>query len=606
MYIKLKLRTLPKLGLFNILRVANYRLSLKLGTNSLTRLDEELPQGQFFNTSKSACVNSTAESDSIKLNAFGYIPCLLPDNKPPNWFLNILTGKESPHTNIVWYKIPDFDDQVGDIKGIWEASRFDWVIKFIEAETKYNNSAHLSLLDNWINDWIQNNPAYLGPNWKCGQEASIRVMHLIAGAIALDRINHLNNNLLKLIEAHLKRIAPTIDYAIAQDNNHGTSEATALYIGGAVLNHNKPSPQFLKWQLLGEKWLINRANKLIMKDGGFSQYSVNYHRVMLDSYCLAEIVRRQLHLNELPKRTYRKLVKATDWLYVMSQDNGDAPNLGANDGANLLPIGDCDYRDYRPSIQLASTLFNKQSYYQKNGSYDAILDFFQVSKTISASKLPGKSQIFKSSGLVTHEFGQFFIAFKLPIFKFRPSQCDALHLDVWHGGHNILRDGGTYSYNTTENDLDYFSGVKSHNTIEFDSHLQMPRISRFLFGAWLTSLNLKYKKNKFSCGYKDYWDCKHTRTVETSPTEIKVIDQVTGFQNQAILRWRLMPGNWDLNGRIISNTKFSLEIRSESNITIQLTEGYESKYYYRKTPLPVLEIKTDKPTTITTLIKDLS
>ncbi|MFV7425598.1 heparinase II/III family protein, partial [Stenotrophomonas geniculata] len=89
------------------------------------------------------------------------------------------------------------------------------------------------------------------------------------------------------IEAHLKRIEPTIDYAIAQDNNHGTSEAAALYIGGAFLNANKPLPQYKKWQALGEKWLANRANKLIMHDGGFSQYSINYHRVMLDSYCLA-------------------------------------------------------------------------------------------------------------------------------------------------------------------------------------------------------------------------------------------------------------------------------------------------------------------------------
>src|SRR5699024_10329942 len=128
-------------------------------------------------------------------------------------------------------------------------------------------------------DWIQNNPAYLGPNWKCGQEASIRVMHLIAGAIALNGFNNLNDNLLKLIEIHLKRIAPTIEYAIAQDNNHGTSEATALYIGGGLLNHNNPNSQFLKWQKLGEKWLINRADKLIMSDGGFSQYSVNYHRL---------------------------------------------------------------------------------------------------------------------------------------------------------------------------------------------------------------------------------------------------------------------------------------------------------------------------------------
>ncbi len=31
-------------------------------------------------------------------------------------------------------------------------------------------------------------------------------------------------------------------------------------------------------------------------------------------------------------------------------------------------------------------------------------------------------------------------------FRFRPSHADCLHLDLWHGGQNILRDGGTFSY----------------------------------------------------------------------------------------------------------------------------------------------------------------
>ena len=29
----------------------------------------------------------------------------------------------------------------------------------------------------------------------------------------------------------------------------------------------------------------------------------------------------------------------------------------------------------------------------------------------------------------------------------RPSQADALHLDLWHRGVNLLRDAGTFSYN---------------------------------------------------------------------------------------------------------------------------------------------------------------
>src|SRR5690606_22600754 len=189
------------------------------------------------------------------------------------------------------------------------------------------------------------------------QEASIRVMHLISALIGLKQLSAPSENVQALIELHLKRIAPTIDYAIAQDNNHGTSEAAALYIGGALLYSIKPSAAYKKWAELGLKWLENRAVKLIVSDGGFSQYSVTYHRVMLDTYALAEIIRQKMNLPKFSQKLYLQLQKATNWLYVLTQQSGDVPNIGANDGARLIPVSDTDYRDFRPSVQLASTLF---------------------------------------------------------------------------------------------------------------------------------------------------------------------------------------------------------------------------------------------------------
>src|SRR5690606_27121418 len=245
---------------------------------------------------------------------------------------------EFQNNDLAWYKIPDFDANVGDIKGIWEASRFDWVLNFVLQVQQQHNDEALYILDAWLNDWCQKNSAYLGPNWKCGQEASIRVMHLISALIGLEQLESPSQNVLALIEIHLKRIAPTIDYAIAQDNNHGTSEAAALFIGGSLLNSVNQTKLYSTWQSLGRKWLENRASKLIMQDGGFSQYSVNYHRVMLDSYCLAEIIRQKLNLPKFSQRLHTQMGKATDWLYILTQQDGDTPNLGANDGAKLLSV----------------------------------------------------------------------------------------------------------------------------------------------------------------------------------------------------------------------------------------------------------------------------
>lgn len=599
-----KVKTALSLGLFNLFRALKYRIGIKIGLNPIQKLSAEMPSGIFF------CIGTQLDRKTLDfpktLRAFGYYDYPL-KSECPDWFYNPLTQTRSNNDNLPWYQIQDFDHNIGDIKGIWEASRFEWILHFVIDIKQKNDIAKLHILDIWLNDWCQKNLAYLGPNWKCGQEASIRVMHLLVALIGLNQLSNPSKNVLQLIELHLKRIEPTIDYAIAQDNNHGTSEATALFIGGALLNHMAPKRKYKFWEKLGRKWLENRAKKLIMEDGGFSQYSVNYHRVMLDSYSLAEIVRQKLNLKSFSNKLYDQIKNATDWLYVLTQEaNGDVPNIGANDGARLLAVSRTDYRDFRPSVQLASTLFNKSSYYVKRGTYDESLEFFQLEKkVVNSSKLPKKNQFFSKSGFITAQKKDFFIAFKLPIFRFRPSQCDALHLDIWWKGKNILRDGGTYSYNSTSEDLRYFSGVASHNTVQFDAHEQMPRLSRFLFGSWLKPSQVNYQLNKFSCAYQDYWGCKHNRAVSLKNQSIQIIDIISGFKTQAILRWRLQSAQWNLKDNVLSNDDISITIHSDARLELQLVQGEESRYYYQKRSLPVLEIKVTQATSITTIIQGL-
>ena len=50
---------------------------------------------------------------------------------------------------------------------------------------------------------------------------------------------------------------------------------------------------------------------------------------------------------------------------------------------------------------------------------------------------------------------------RYPRFRYRPGHADALHLDLWLGDRNILRDGGTYSYNAERKWLNYFSVLKA-------------------------------------------------------------------------------------------------------------------------------------------------
>jgi hypothetical protein len=417
---------------------------------------------------------------------------------------------------------------------------------------------------------------------------------------------------LDLVRLHLQRIAPTVQYAMAQDNNHGTSEAAALFMGGTWLAA-LGLPEGERWARSGRQWLENRAARLIGPQGSFSQYSLNYHRVMLDTFCMAEVCRRHLGLPAFTTQLQSRVLAATEWLrHMVNPLNGDGSNVGANDGARLLQLTDTPYRDHRPTVQLAMALFAGKRAYAQPGPYDHALHWLGVELPSEVAR-PVGSYVADDGGFAMLRRGMAMAMLRYPRFRFRPSQADALHLDLWLGADNLLRDAGTYSYNTEPQWLNYFGGTAGHNTVRFDGRDQMPRLSRFLLGDWLKTDRLQPlqendQSTHFAAGYRDGQGARHHRSVSLQVDALQVVDEVQGFARLAVLHWRLMPGDWrfepspdgprlTLNG----GRQFSLNVSADVPITrCELVEGWESRYYLEKTPLPVLEIEIQQHGTLTT------
>lgn len=609
-----KVRTALALGLPNIARAANYRLGVQLGWNPVRRLRADIPQGPFFGPSLTTAVVAPPVADwqsSARLFSHWQIP--LPDG-PPDWLANPMTGQRTPSPDRSWWQIPDFDPAVGDIKLIWELSRMDWVLALAQ-QVRQGEAGALDRLNVWVADWCAHNPPYQGPNWKCGQEASIRVMHLACAALLLGQVRSALPGLRDLIALHLKRIAPTVQYAMAQDNNHGTSEAAALFMGGSWLAAMGDA-RGARWATTGRNLLEDRAKRLIGEQGTFSQYSVNYHRVMLDTFSMAECWRLSMGLPVFSATWQSRALAATQWLHALTDpDSGDAPNVGANDGARLLQMADTAYRDHRPSVQLAMALFAGTRAYARDGPWNHALQWLGIELPTKAG-LPPDSLQADDGGFLVLRRHETMALLRYPRFRFRPSQADALHLDFWVHGKGCLRDGGTYSYNTEPQWLTYFGGVSGHNTVQFDDREQMPRLSRFLLGEWLRTDALESLTTHGRCvnagaGYRDSAGARHHRHVQLEDGLLRVRDRVQGFKKRAVLRWRLAPGDWRLEEDATSHAQnrhcvrnpngHVLTVMSEMAVArCEIVQGWESLHYLEKTPVPVLELEVTQPGTLTT------
>ncbi|MDO7204765.1 heparinase II/III family protein [Paraclostridium bifermentans] len=98
--------------------------------------------------------------------------------KPINWHYNPLTNKEVENKR-KWYMIPDFDSDRGDIKIIWEISRFTHLYYIARAFLITEDVKYYESFSEQIQSWIANNEYSYGSNYKCGQESALRMINIL-------------------------------------------------------------------------------------------------------------------------------------------------------------------------------------------------------------------------------------------------------------------------------------------------------------------------------------------------------------------------------------------------------------------------------------------
>lgn len=603
MAILAKVTTYWRLGLSNLLHVALYRLKIRHSAfQKLLPIDSSRQSGElpYFHVPKSQ--NTHKKVLPIRLNAFGWIN--IDQDQPPNWTKSVISDQAVKNNTVHWSDLSDFDLDVGDIKTVWELSRFHWLSIFAVNYLADNQEKHLQKLNLWLNDWCFHNPINQGVNWKCGQETSIRVMQLATTAFLLNQHKEISAPLVQLVHAHLCRIAPTIHYAMAQDNNHGTSEAAALYIGALLLKNAdyRDKSQIQQWKQTGLYWLENRAAKLIDEDGAFSQHSTIYHRLMLDTLSLAEFFRQQFDQESFDPQFYQKAIKASYWLKLMViNDTGDTALLGLNDGAQLLPLTTNDFVDVRPSVQWSFNLFLGYSPYNEEADYHQLTALLPSKYQHVQHQELDKHQLTTSYRSISTDNAKCFI--RTPNRKFRPSSCDALHIDFWHKEKNLLLSTGSYSYNCEPEYQNYFPSVRAHNCVQFDNKEQMPKLSRFLFSNWINVSTSQINSSQLTASYRNVYNHFHQRQLTLSSDALKIIDKVSGFERSAVVRWHLPNLSWQLDGHQLTCGQYTICVDSDVPITqIALVDGLQSRYYLKKEKIAVLEITIERAGTVSTLL----
>jgi asparagine synthase (glutamine-hydrolysing) len=409
---------------------------------------------------------------------------------PPDWHRNPFTGQSLPASRH-WSLIGDFED--GDIKVIWDLNRFGFTYALVRAYWRTGDENYSERFWQLVEDWHAHNPPQLGPNWKCGQEASFRLMAWCFGlygfedspASTAERVCMLG----QMAAVTGYRIEANLQHALSQHNNHGISEGLGLWTAGLLFPELKHAG---RWREKGREVLERLGQELIYENGAFAQHSANYQRLALHDYLwalrLGEVNRQPLspELVELVKRAGELVYQLQD------ETSGRLPNYGHNDGSLILPLSNCDYADYRPVVQAISYLTTGERRYE-GGPWDEDLLWLFGPQALQAPVNTPARVDFKASqgGLYTLRSKSGFAFIHSPVYRHRPAHAGPGNIDIWWRGQNMVLDAGTYSYNAPPPWDHPLAGAAFHNAVTVDGLEPMERVGRFLWLPWVKGTVLR-------------------------------------------------------------------------------------------------------------------
>ena len=531
---------------------------------------------------------------------------------PPDWHVNAMTG-EKYDKNLHWSKIPDFGH--GDIKCVWEINRFSWAFTLARA---YARTADEKFAEGfWLlfEDWLAENQPNCGVNWKCGQEATFRLMaasfarKVFAGARATTEARLMLWRKFVAFTAH--RIAGNLDYALSQNNNHGISECIGL-ITAVKLLPGIPDAQALRERAVAS--LVSQLETLTYQDGGFSQHSTVYHRVVLHDLTWYLAVEKAAE-NSPDQRIIAAAGRALHFLAgITDLATGLAPLHGPNDGANVLPLSASGFLDMRPALVALAALLHVELPIV-SGAHDEALFWLSQPVSAAANAVTGSGDFFaeKSGWHIIAGADSRVFCYAPTVFRHRPAQADLLHTDLWWRGQPITRDPGSFSYNASGQFASMLNSTAVHNTVGIDSVDQMHTVSRFLYLPWpKAAVAWQPAEREFTAmhnAYKDR-DVQHTRVIRSLPEDrwqiedLLVMPESQKNSHEIRLHWLLVdyPYTFDRDALKVSlHTRagdISLQLKTEcSEFKIDLVRadahsdrGWWSPFYFYAEPALSLQL----------------
>ncbi len=355
--------------------------------------------------------------------------------------------------NIDWQK--DYAG-LGDIKTVWELSRFQFLPTLIKAYETHHDEKYVQESKDLIHDWILKNPLGKGVHWQSPLEVAMRACNFaLAWHFLKDtpvwKQEAWQKTFLTSIAEHGKFLLRNLEYGPGFNTNHLIGNFTGLFFLGVLFPFFREAR---KWKAKAKIKLEEQMEEQVGSDGVSYEASIAYHRFVTELFAFCVLLAKSNDIS-FSSNFSSKLEKMFSFVHSYTKPNGLAPLLGDSDDARLFLFEDYfdwDPRDHTHLFWLENELFQKNggTTNTSKGYHDSHVYIMRKNDWFLLIHGGGIGQ--KGNGGHAHN--------------------DALSFELTVEGEDFIIDPGTYGYNIDPVARKHFRKTAQHNTVTVDSQEQ--------------------------------------------------------------------------------------------------------------------------------------
>ena len=455
--------------------------------------------------------------------------------------------------------------QYEDVKIIWEYNRLQVLLPIAIKGLVTKDDKYKKEIEELLKCWKENNEFEYTLNWYSNLEVAIRAIN-IALTLILMQDTKFNEQYSNLLYLHAKHIYNEIDYSdCCIPNNHVIGEATALLMLSKVIDCKENEMWYKKAIKILKKYINIITDEGTSKENSFS-YQFFVTKMFILALCFVDE-------EDLFKKLNDKILKSLNILKYTIVNENEILNYGDNDDGFLYSI----YMDYNiaKDIKEYYNLFFKNEINNETAIYTEVFKKFNNKNSITIGSEYTNKYIITKDIFIYNKNNKvlFFNAKNIE----GHAHNDSLAISLAVNGEWIFYDSGTYSYNKSKKERDYYRGREAHSTIQLE---QKNAIAVGSF-RWLNKAQgyISYLKDNndeiIIEGIIENWA---TRKLTINKEQIKIEDKNLK-SNYVLTNW-IINKDLHIDSNKIENDKLKISFKNTiytNKKEIQISRGYLNK-----------------------------